>query len=269
MRWLIPLIIMLAGCPQAEKQTQTSSVPAAEQRALTVWADPALSVPLEALTADFTKLHRPGLDVRYVEREELLEAVDGGEPADPPDVYLFADQRVLETFREAGAVDESSTRTFAGDRLVVACRLDEGWKTASLFDVYKLRFTGFGLAGENTSLGHYSAQALHSEGVRSRIEKRIVSFSSLDKLLAGLADDEVQLMLVFASTVTQRTDLQAILIVGEDLHEDIRYVAASSGQRNDPAVIEFLRFLAEDEDVQQKLMSYGLIGRTDALVENR
>jgi ABC-type molybdate transport system substrate-binding protein len=126
------------------------------------------------------------------------------------------------------------------------------------------------LASTDTALGYYSEEALISAGGRPRIADRISHHDSIDKLLSALDQDEVQLAMVFASTITQRGDLDVMLIVPEDLHEDIRYKAAAAASVSaDPSVVDFLRFIAEDADIQQKLNGYGLLDRAGALEETR
>jgi len=293
MRAITPLVLLLtlclfaAGCPDqdgqsTEVQPQTLSTPDAEPAAipveqpaandtppLRIWADPAFEVPLKALADDFQARYAPGYELRLIERGELLDLIAEG-IAELPDVFVIAERGLLTALTEASLADETSARTFAGDRLVVARRPGETWASATLFDLHRLFFEGFGLADPGTALGYYSDQALISEGVRPRIEERLKLQPSIRALEVALAHDTVQIIMVYASTVVQADNLEVVLVVGEDLHEDIRYLAvAGAGRFDRPGVMDLLRFLAEDDEVQVKLAGYGLVDRETAMVEDR
>ncbi|MCH7472503.1 substrate-binding domain-containing protein [bacterium] len=276
MRWYLLACILLAlaaGCPKsADRQTAADGSAAAGNTGepLSIWADPALAAPLEDLADEFAARHAPGYTVRYMERGELLGLLEDGQAMHAPHAYIIADPVVYEALRKSGAIDESSARTFAGDRLAVVHREGENWMSPTLFDIYRLRYTWFGVGEQSTSAGYYSEQALVSEGVRPRIEKRIKSYGSTKTLLEALAADEVQLAMVYTSTAAQAGGIEVMLIAGEDLHEDIRYrVIAAAGRGADAAVGELLRFLAEEDEVQAIFNGYGLLGRKSALMEDR
>src|SRR5687767_6970632 len=79
---------------------------------VTVWADPALKTALDEIAPRFRREHRAGLEAEYKESVALKEADD----TNYPDVIL-AVEPVVQELTKSGALDESTSRTFAGDLL--------------------------------------------------------------------------------------------------------------------------------------------------------
>ena len=274
--------VLLAGCPQQEQKADGASAspavsgtvaqppPAVDSKdgaPVEVWADPALVPVLDVLAEDFKAIYPPGYTVEAKERGDLLAHLgEEGEPAMP--AVLCADGKALEPYCTQGHAEAETLRTFAGDRLVLAERPGTGYKSPSLFDIYELRFEKLGLGEPETLAGYYGEQALISEGVMNRITDRVERYPATAALIDALKLDEVDVILLPASAAAVN-DVSAWLLIGEDLHEDIRYqAAAGKDQQDSPGVAELLRFLAEDDEVQNKLEGYGLVRRETALVEN-
>ena len=280
-KWWLPLLMLLcvAGCPSGGKQPasapSTASGGAAPpqarnaQQPVAICADPALKVPLEALAADFKTLYPAGYTIRYLERGDLLIPLTASPPLLPeplPDVFVLADAKALEALRNMGAIDELTSRTFAGDRLVVVKRSGEEWKSATLFDVHRLRFKLLAQGSDHTALGYYTRQALIAEGCEQRLEDRIQRYPKTPEVLQSLCDGKTDLAIAFASNVAQAEGVETMLLVGSDMYEEIRYLAvAGTNSAAAPGVQELLRFLAEDPAVQQKWQGYGLLDRSTAM----
>lgn len=284
MRWLTFLLILipLAGCPAARDGSttgaDTASQTAAERTpvvaevngpdAVIVWADPLLKVTLEALAADFSKLHAAGYKVIYMERGEFLDYAQSDPPPPAPDVMLVADNEVYTTLLSSGLIEEVTSRVFAGDRLVLVQPAGGEYRVGQLYDVYKLRFEAFAIGADNTAAGYFARQALLTEGGLAKLEDRLAGHDSGPDLVAALVAGEMKIGIVCHSSVVQTAGLEIIKIIGEDLHEDIRYrAAAATGASERDGVIELLRYLAEEPAVQDVLPGYGLKDRKQALQE--
>jgi ABC-type molybdate transport system substrate-binding protein len=277
---LCACLLLLASCPQQPRPAASpdaanpASQPGAKIKpvtntgpALTVWADPALLPALEALAPEFKKIYSAGYTLEPVERGDLLARLDHTGGTALPAV-ICADQLVVEQYSAKQQLVDSSRRTFAGDRLVLAERPGQGYAAPSLFDIYELRFKQFGLGEPGTLAGYFGEQALISEGGFDRIKDRVKRYPSSTALVDALKLDVVQVILVPDSSAAVN-EISAWLAIGEDLHEDIRYqAAASTGHDTEPGVPELLRFLAEDDAVQSQLEGYGLVRREMALIEN-
>jgi hypothetical protein len=233
-----------------------------------VFHDPALGEPLKAFAkkvfvvlAEELELHPAGLAAV----KSRSENADGP----PPQIVIFGYAPALPELSADGVIVESTARTFAGDRLVLAGKKDAGFATPSLFDTYKLNFSKLGYLDDTTALGPPSRQALISDGLLERIEEKTEQFGSLGGLFGALMEDRIQLAILPASLIAQSQVLSPVLVIGEDLHEDIRYIAAATpGNEEDPLVLRVLELLAEDEELQQLFVGYGLLGREAALIED-
>lgn len=258
------------GQPEALKLEPSSGPP------VLVWAVPPVKAGLDALGPGFARVHDGGWNVVYLDRQDMLKGFDSAQPA--PQVLVFADTDTGNELRAKGRIEEPTLRTFAGDTLVIVCRAGESWATATVFDLWELRFTKFGLGDkEATTAGYYGYQALVSDGAYKRIAERVTEFPSQDALLEALLNVEdskalenqrgaVQLAIVTASTAATTKGLKAILAIPGDLHEPLRYQAAAvKGHAKDPGVENLLRLIAEDPVAQATLQGYGYLGRTAAL----
>jgi hypothetical protein len=286
MRWLIlPLLCLLTGCPQPPPARTAPSLPspkaapapappvppAGKGQTVRVLCDPGVAGVLEQLRPELER--RGDLKLELTGRDSLALAASAQQGAlgGAADAFVYAElDGVLAKLRQAKAIDEYTLRTFAGDRLCVACHRGEKWSVPTLFDIYRLRFTWLGLAPQDSVLGQYALQALKSDGVLKRVQKRIKYVPGPGELPRALVRDEVQLALVYASTAAQHPELDVAVLVDPGLHEDIRYRAvAAAGKGAEPGVTELLRLLAEDADIQQRLASFGLTGRDAAMQEAR
>jgi ABC-type molybdate transport system substrate-binding protein len=195
------------------------------------------------------------------------------DPASPRavDALLYTGESVNSLLLEKDAIDAQSARTFAGDKLVLVCRPELGYQSATLFDVYRLRFKSFGVCDPAVNaLGIYSEQALVSDGLKPRIEDRLQVLATPDELIAGLQNQSLDVVVLYASTAASTPGLKSFMAVGEDLHEDIQWkLAAAKGRSADPAVQKLLVFLSENEAVQAKYEAFGLVPRKLALVEEK
>lgn len=241
-----------------------------------LWAVPPAQAALDAVAEDFAKLHDGGWDVVYLDRAQMLETLGTADPA--PQVLVFADAETASSLRDASRIEESSLRTFAGDTLVVVSRKDAGWECPSVFDLWELRFSHFGIGDRNaTTAGYFGYQALVSDGAWERIKERVLEVPSQAELLEALlvvgnprAEERrrgrIQLAILPSSTAAVTPGLRGILGIPGDLHEPIRYqLAAAKGHASDPGVANLLRLLAEDPAVQAKLEGYAYLGREAAL----
>jgi len=260
------MLALAAACPrQPASKPAPPPAPQPPTHILQVWAEPSLIAPLADI-APVLKKHGLVLQITPKESGELARDAAAGKLGSPPEVYLFTGERALPALIKAKAVDEATARTFAGDRLVVAGRQGERWPSPTVFDLYRLRFKFFGVADSASALGEVCDEALKSDGAYKRIEQRIRRYPGQKELIAALIANEVQLAMVYASAVAQDPELGVSVVVGADLHTDIRYRAvAAAGKASAEGVGGLLRLLAEDAGIQQSLGGLGLLTRSGAL----
>ena len=267
---LLAAALAAPGCRGKATRSGSAVPPKAPARALSVsvLADPVLAEPLGAVAKLLKK--RDGTELRLSFLDSTAQAQLKPDTAPAADVLIFADHGVLSPLVKAGVVDEASACVFAGDRLTLVGKRGMGWRTETLFDTYRLRFKKLGLADSKTVLGAYCDEALKSDGAYKHVKDRLKYYRATPDLAQALAKDEVQLAMAYASTAAQDPQMEVALLVGADLHEDIRYRAvARAGRSADRGVQEFLRLLCEDQEVQAALGGFGLADRETALTDVR
>lgn len=238
--------------------------------AVRVWAEPTLAEAVNRLKPTLEQRGAIKLAVEYRDSAQLEAELARGALAQPPDVFIYPDLGLFSKLAAAKAINEVSLRTFAGDRLAVACRQGERWIAAELFDVYRLRFKWLGLAPKDSVLGRLALQALTSDGVLKRVEPRLRYLNDTTGMGKALKRDEVQLVITYASTIAQQPDLGIAVLINPDLHQDIRYkAAAATAQADHPGADVLLRLLGEDTAVQQQLAGLGFVDRVTALQDIR
>ncbi len=248
--------------------------PSESDRPLLIWTDPAMAPALEKLSESFKAKYAPGFSMAYLDKGELLLNLqnfkDGTAPK-TPDVYIFAGQEMQKALVDAGAIDEVSLRSFAGDRLVLVSRPEDTYESPTLFDVYKLRFKQLAVADPaETMLGVFTDQAIITDGLKPRVEDRLTLLATSDELVDGVLGKTLDVAIVYGSRAAQTKGLRLALVIDESLHEDIVWkAAASSGRSADSAVMTLLAFLAEDEDVQKQYEAFGYTRREVAMVEDK
>lgn len=277
---VIVLALLACSCPKNDSASEPvpQQPPAAEQAApretgvapdgIVVYHDPVLGEPLKAFAKKVYIQLAEDLDLQPADLAQLATVMDSPDgPA--PQIVIFGYAPALPELVAQGVVVESTARTFAGDRLVLAEKEGTGFSAPTLFDAYRLRFTKLGYLDETTALGKPSHQALVSDGLLARIEGRTETFGVINELFGALLEDRVQLAVLPASLVAQSKSIKPLLVIGEDLHEDIRYIAAATpDNEDDPLVQRLLALLAEDAELQKFFAGYGLLGREAALIDN-
>lgn len=248
--------------------------PSESTRPLLIWTDPALATVLQSLSEKFKAQYAPSYTLAFVDKGDLLRtlaSISDGSAPQVPDVYVYTGQEIHSALVNAKAIDEATARTFAGDRLVLACRSEDGYTAQTVFDISKLRFKSCGVADPaECMLGIYTDQAMISDGLKDRISDRLSTLASGDELVNGLNDKSLDVAFIYASQAAQSRTLKAAVLVDEGLHEDVQYkAAAASGRGADKAVMDLLTFLAEDAGIQADLESYGFTSRATAIVEDK
>lgn len=287
------LALSSAGCNKKPAETNTGDAASAEgkpadsvtpetavkppsesDRPLLIWTDPAMAPVLQELNESFKAQHAAGFSLAFLDKGDLLLNLqnfkDGSAPK-TPDVYVFTGKEIQQALVDAGAIDEVSLRSCAGDRLVLVSRPDDSYSAPSLFDVSKLRFKTLALVDPGESmLGVFSDQAIITDGLKERVADRLSLLASSDELVDGVMDKSLDVAILYASRAAQTKDLRLVLAIDESLHEDIVWkAAAAQGRSADAAVTKLLAFLAEDAAVQKQYEAYGYTSRTVAMQEEK
>jgi molybdenum ABC transporter molybdate-binding protein len=268
----------LAGCPQGPAGGKAASTPAAGTAplqggtptgALSLWADPVLAAALTGLERDYHAATGGSYQVTPVERGALLEWAKSGDAADrpAPDVLLFAGNATLAALLAGKRIDEATSRTFAGDRLVVLKPLGSSFEAHKVFDLADLHFQHLAVADpDKTALGFYTQEALQSDGALPRVKSRLQAYPDSTLLPTLPGKDASTLAFAFMSQAGGAAKVEPLLLVDKSLHEAVQYRAAAvAAKGQDAAAQGFLRWLAENDKTQQALGGYGLLSRAITL----
>jgi molybdenum ABC transporter molybdate-binding protein len=269
-------LFLLGGCPGKPKQADSSPPTAPKQqvakREVVVWADPVLVKALTGLAKTYKKQTGSSYQVVAVERAARRAWAKGeaaGTERPEPDVLLFAGRDEFVWLLQGQKIDEASSRTFAGDRLVVFKPQGTTYTLESLFDIYKLRFKQLGVGDpEATTVGMYTHQALVGDGAEPRVKQRLqlVTDSTQLPLLPAQSKAKDVIAIGLASQAGGARGIETGLLIEASLHELLQYKAvAVAGKQEDEAVGAFLRWLAEEDSTQRALTGYGLLDRATAL----
>jgi molybdate transport system substrate-binding protein len=267
------LTLAFSGCPAQPKSAPSAQLPALVQSKLKgaqlrLIADPVLQVPLEKISRQLKREQGLNLALTYLDSKEQRAFSAASKPE--ADILLYIDKGVTRSLVKAAVIDETSSCVIGGERLVVVCKRGIDWKAQGLNSLSRLRFKTFGLLDAKSVLGAYSEQALKSDGAFPRVQKRIAYYPSQDELTAALKQNPSELGIIYASQAARSKDLDIVVAINSDLHEDIRYRAAAvAGRQSDPAVQALLAALAQGDQIQGILGSYGIVPRTAALKEVR
>ena len=262
-------LLLLCACPKtgtdAPAGQSTTSSASGSSGKLHILADPLLEHLLTELEPHFASGHS-GYTVQAMERGEMLKRIGNGDSFADVDVFAYADPQLGQSLLDAGLISSPTQRTFAGDQLALICREDEGWRSATLFDIYSLRFKKLSIGSTDTVTGFFAERALISDGVMPRVEDRLSRPDSAAANVEELLAKESELAIVPRSKVPGITGIKVVLFIDRSLHKDFQYrLAGAAGSEEDAEVMALLTMLAEDSEVQQLISGYGFDNRNEAM----
>ena len=264
-------LLLLCACPKAASDTPAGQSTAASGSSkaslgkLHIVCDPLLEHLLTELEPQFAREHG-GYTLEGRERGLLLQQISNGNRFEDVDVFAYADPQLGQSLMDAGLISVPTQRTFAGDQLALISRENENWRSATLFDIYNLRFKKLSIGSTDTVTGFFAERALISDGVMPRVEDRLsrpgTAAGNVEELLAK----ESELAIMPRSMVPGISGIKVVLFIDRTLHKDFQYrIAGAPGSENDEAVMALLTMLAEDAAVQQLISGFGFDNRNEAL----
>lgn len=178
---------------------------AGEVKTLTVSAAVSLSGVLTEIGGEFQK-ENPGVLVHFNfgASGTLLRQLEAGGQAD---LFAAADQETMAMAEEKGLTDQSTKRSFAANRLVLAVPARSGARISSAAD----------LAGEAVKrvavgdpafvpVGRYAKRYLEGAGLWSTIGPKLVTGGNARQVLDYVGRGEVEAGFVFATDAAARKD---------------------------------------------------------------
>jgi molybdate transport system substrate-binding protein len=227
------LVILLGGLPAI----------AAE---LLVGAAISVQAPLAEAGRRYETLHPEArIHFTFGASSALAAQVRAGAPID---VLVSANERILESLAEDGAVDATSRFTLARNRLVVVVPVNEpDAEIAEPGDLLAPEVERIAIPIAAVPLGGYARDWLRSRGLLDAISKRIVPTPHARATLVAVENRHVDAAIVYA-TDARATRAARIAFEIPDVEQPvIRYAAvAVAGSRQPELAVDFLAFLRSE-----------------------
>jgi len=167
--------------------------------------------------------------------------------AAPGDVFLSADPAWTDWLAERGGIDAGSSRTFAGNRLVIAAPAGSSLTLESVAALSTAPINRLGLGGEAVPVGRYADQVLLRTGIREVVAERIVRGASARGVAEWVARGEVDAGLLYRTDALADDRIRIVMVVPEQLHDPVRYSASVLASSTRPSIAaELIDFIGSD-----------------------
>ncbi|MBD3161840.1 MAG: molybdate ABC transporter substrate-binding protein, partial [Candidatus Eisenbacteria bacterium] len=175
---------------------------------VTVACAASLQDPVREASGAFEEEH-PEISVHVSTGASSLLArqIDRGAPID---LFVSADDRTIAWLSARGRIDSTSVAAIAGNRIVVVAPADRVPEIDAPADLAAPRIDRVALCAEIVPIGRYAAAFLETNGLRDRLEGRIVRTDNVRATLAAAAAGAVDLAFVYA---TDAATTRAVRIV--------------------------------------------------------
>lgn len=203
----------------------------------------SLREPAQEIARRFEQ-REPGVRVRVALGASSTLAVQVRAGA-PVDVFVSADERLVDELVEAGRVRRKDTAVVASNRLVVMGAPDRpplaDPEALVAEDVRRVA-----LAAERVPVGRYARRWLAARGLAQRLTGREVIVEHARAALAAVDLGHVDLAIVYATDARAARRARVVYAIPQSEQPDIAYVAALA-TTDVPAARRLWRFLSSEE----------------------
>jgi molybdate transport system substrate-binding protein len=208
----------------------------------------------ELLVAAAVSLREPLLEIARAWREEeagrelhfsfgassaLGAQIRAGAPID---VFLSADERIVEDLQARGLVAPRSSFVLARNRLVVIQQRSLELEISAAEDLFAPKVRRIAMPGPAVPVGRYAREWLERVGLLDALEGRLVITDHARATLVAVDLGHADLAIVYATDARMARSASIAFEIPEEQQPQIRYAAApTSGAR--PSAGDFLEFL--------------------------
>jgi molybdate transport system substrate-binding protein len=214
------------------------------QDRLVVFAAASLKNAMDNVAAAYTERSGVEVAVSYAGSSALARQIEQGAPAD---IFVSANVDWMDYLSERGFTDKLSELRLLGNRIVlvastssaVEAMIAPGFDLAGLLD-------GGRLAMANTDAvpaGIYGKAALEALGVWDSVSDKVAQAENVRAALALVSTGEAPLGIVYQTDAAADDNVRIVDRFPEDTHPPIVYPAAELAASDNPAAVEFLKFL--------------------------
>ncbi|MEX0957486.1 MAG: molybdate ABC transporter substrate-binding protein [Rhizobiaceae bacterium] len=214
------------------------------QERLVVFAAASLKNAMDNVAAAYTEKTGVEAVVSYAGSSALARQIEQGAPAD---VFVSARLDWMDYLSEHGLTDKASEVRLLGNRIVLVAPADSTVEARIVagFDLAALLGDGR-LAMANTDAvpaGVYGKAALEALGIWGAVSGRTAEAENVRAALALVSTGEAPLGIVYQTDASADQKVRIVDSFPEDTHPSIAYPAAVIASSENPAAVDFLKFL--------------------------
>ncbi len=206
-----------------------------------VGAAASLREPLRRLERTFETTHPGSVALSFGASSWLATQIRVGAPVD---VFLSADERLVDSLQHDGFVLEVTRAVFASNELALIVSPRSELDIAEPGDIAQPGLRRFALPAAAVPLGHYARSWLAQRGLIEALGDRIVQTADARATLAAVELGQADAALVYATDAALARRARVVLIPPREEQPPIVYVGILTvrGQAK-PAARAFLEFL--------------------------
>lgn len=224
------------------------------QQDLYISAASSLTAPLDIIKGMYEQ-QNPEIElvINYGGSGTLVNQVNQGAPVD---LLILASEDWMETAIEQEIVNADEVTHLFTNQLVLAARMDS--KLNELDEIGEAGVEKIAIGTpDSVPAGEYTKQALTALGEWENLKRKIVMTKSARQVATYIESGNVDAGFVFQSDLQAFSNLQAVEVIPESLHEPIVYPAVAIDRNGRIEASEaFLAFLTTPE-AQEVFQEYG------------
>ncbi len=225
-----------------------SAVSAEGDRELVVLAAASTAGAMDEIATLFTASGHGRARISYASSAALARQIELGAPAD---VFLSANEGLMDYLAERGLIDPASRRDLLGNTLVLVAPRDSplrltiapGFRLAEALGAGRLAMGD----PDHVPAGIYGRDALSHLGVWDAVAARVAAAADVRAALALVSRGEAAAGIVYASDAQTANRVLLIDRFPSTSHRAIVYPVAGVGPRAGSAAAVFLEFLGSPE----------------------
>ena len=233
---LITLLVVINACGIEDRQEENPE----NSSELHVAAATSLRFALEEIGQAFEAENKIKVIFQFGSSGNLAQQISSGAPVD---LFLSADQRLIENFVAEGVIIEESASTFAIGRIVLAVNRQADLEVQRLEDLLDDNITHISIANpSHAPYGQAAKEALKSKGLWDRLEEKVVYGETVTQVVQYIQTGNSPVGIIALSSA----DLPEIeyFLVDDSLHNPLLHMlgVVSRSEKQEQAS-EFIDFI--------------------------
>ncbi|MBM7601379.1 molybdate transport system substrate-binding protein [Virgibacillus halotolerans] len=248
---LVLSLFMLSGC--SDDLFQKSNT----EDELHISAAMSLTNVMDELVESYKKVDPDTkITLNFDSSGKLAQQIQQGAPTD---IFLSADQEWMDMLDEQELIASGTRTNFATNELVLIANKNHPFTIDSLNELPSLAINQIAIGDpDSVAAGSYTKEALQQANIwGAPLLDKFIYEKDVHQVLADVQSGSADAGFVYASDMSHVNNVDVILEVDNDLHEDIVYPAGvTSYSEYNKQARDFISFLKSDQGVSI-LQSYG------------